>query len=110
MKTVPASGSFRPAPIWLLAKARPKLRVEAHDFAGRAHLRAEHRVDAGKAREGQHRFLDRDVVQHGLSSLRSKCFSVSPAMTRAAMAATGKPMALATNGTVRLARGLTSST
>jgi len=34
----------------------------------------------------------------------------SPAMTLAAMAATGRPIALATNGTVRLARGLTSRT
>ena len=31
-------------------------------------------------------------------------------MTSAAMAATGLPMTLATNGTVRDARGLTSST
>ena len=31
-------------------------------------------------------------------------------MILAAMAATGAPMVLATNGTVRLARGLTSST
>ena len=33
-----------------------------------------------------------------------------PAMTRAAILATGIPVALATNGTVRLARGLTSKT
>ena len=36
--------------------------------------------------------------------------SVSPAITRDAMAATGRPMAFATNGTVRDARGFTSST
>ena len=36
--------------------------------------------------------------------------SVSPAMMREAMPATGSPITLATNGTVREARGLTSST
>ena len=34
--------------------------------------------------------------------------SFSPAITRAAILATGAPIALATKGTVRLARGLTS--
>jgi hypothetical protein len=34
--------------------------------------------------------------------------SGSPAITRAAILAMGVPIALATNGTVRLARGLTS--
>jgi hypothetical protein len=37
-------------------------------------------------------------------------FSFSPAMMRAAILAMGWPMTLATNGTVREARGLTSST
>ena len=37
-----------------------------------------------------------------------KLLSGSPAMTRAAILAIGRPTALATNGTVRLARGLTS--
>ena len=46
----------------------------------------------------------------GLGFLRFMDFSVSPAITRLAMAATGRPIALATKGTVRLARGLTSST
>jgi hypothetical protein len=35
---------------------------------------------------------------------------LSPAMTRAAILAIGSPITLATNGTVREARGLTSST
>ena len=42
--------------------------------------------------------------------LRSRLASVSPAMIRAAILATGTPITLATNGTVREARGLTSST
>ena len=40
----------------------------------------------------------------------SKLASDSPAMMRAAILATGRPITLATNGTVREARGLTSST
>jgi hypothetical protein len=46
---------------------------------------------------------------YGLS-VRPKLARVSPAMILAAMAATGWPMVLATNGTVREARGFTSST
>ena len=37
-------------------------------------------------------------------------FSFSPSITFAAMFATGTPVALATKGTVRLARGLASIT
>ena len=54
-----------PAPSCDLAKARPKLRVEAHDLAGRAHLRPEDDVDAGEAREREDRFLHRDVLALG---------------------------------------------
>ena len=42
---------------------------------------------------------------HGV---RAKAASFSPAITRAAILAIGTPVALATKGTVRLARGLTS--
>ena len=42
--------------------------------------------------------------------LKPKLLSVSPAMMRDAILATGSPITLATNGTVRDARGLTSST
>ena len=41
---------------------------------------------------------------------RSKAVSFSPAMMRAAILASGRPTTLATKGTVREARGLTSST
>ena len=58
--TVPARGRSVPPPIWLLAKAISNERVEAHHLAGRFHLRAEHGVDAGEAREREHRLLDRD--------------------------------------------------
>ena len=52
-------------------RARRRLRLgergrevgaDAHDLAGRAHLRPEQRVRAGEAVERQHRLLDRDVV------------------------------------------------
>ena len=47
-----------------------------------------------------------------LSTLRwsPKLARLSPAMIRAAILAMGSPMTLATKGTVREARGLTSST
>src|ERR1700734_3590683 len=35
---------------------------EPHHFAGRAHFRAEHRIDAGEARERKPRLLDADMV------------------------------------------------
>jgi hypothetical protein len=42
--------------------------VEADDLAGRAHLRAQHRVDAGEAGEGEHRFLDADMIERSSAS------------------------------------------
>src|SRR3546814_9780445 len=44
-----------------LQEGTSEVAVEAHDLAGRAHLRAQHDVDAGKAGEGEHGFLHRDV-------------------------------------------------
>ena len=107
--TVPSRGSCVPPPIWLLAKAIGERAVEAHDLAGRLHLRAEHGVDAGEAGEREHRLLDPDMVEAWRLQARS-LRAISPAMMRAAILATGMPMTLATNGTVREARGLTSST
>ncbi len=46
-----------------LGKGQREIRVEADDFAGRAHFRAEQRVDAGEAGEREDRFLDGDVLQ-----------------------------------------------
>jgi hypothetical protein len=67
-------------------------------------------VDAGEAREREHGFLHRDVLAGDRACAEVEARSFSPAMTLAAMAAIGRPMALATKGTVREARGLTSST
>jgi hypothetical protein len=73
---------------------------------------------AGRPREPgerQHRFLDRHVRRAASTdgaaepSSRSSA-SVAPSITRVATLASGTPVALATNGTVRLARGLASMT
>ena len=48
------------------------------------------------------------AVCGGVGPFRVKPDSFSPAITRAAILAMAVPVALATNGTVRLARGLTS--
>ena len=98
------SGSWRrPARRW----------CRAHHLAGRTHLRAEQRVDPGEPGEGQDRLLDAHLSRfdgaRSIPSARSAT-DVAPAMTRAATMATGTPVALATNGTVRLARGFASST
>ena len=61
--------------------------VDAHHLAGRFHLRAQHGVDAGEAREREHRFLDRAVLNARRPSL--KLARLSPAMMRAAILATG---------------------
>jgi hypothetical protein len=81
---------------------------DAHHLAGAAHLGAQDRVDAGELGEREHRHLDRDVPGDPLDHPEAASFS--PAATRAATLANGTPVALATNGTVRDARGLTSST
>ena len=106
---MPLRGRLVPPPIWLLAKAisnEPSMPITSPvDFISGP----EHGVDAGEAREGEHGFLHRAVlVGRRRSSL--KLASFSPAMTRAAILATGMPITLATKGTVREARGLTSST
>ena len=97
-----------------LGERQAEGRVDAHHLAGRAHLRAERGVDLGEAVERQHRLLDRDVAA-GRPAARSRpssrsSASVAPSITRAATLASGTPVALATNGTVRLARGLASMT
>ena len=61
----------------------------------------------GKRAKGKTALLDRDMADVAVDRRRSWT-SGSPAMTRAAILAIGRPIALATNGTVRLARGLTS--
>jgi hypothetical protein len=84
------------------------VRAGTHDFAGRLHFRPENRI-ARELDEREHRLLHREVRRHDLlddALLGSDC----PAMQRAAILASGRPVAFDTNGTVRDARGFTSST
>ncbi len=60
MNTAPSAGSA-PAAAWRLAEGGRVVAGDAHHLAGRLHLRAEQRVGAREAHEGQHRLLDRDV-------------------------------------------------
>ena len=81
----------------------------AHHLAGGLHLRAEDRVDAGEAHERKHRGLDEhagDARDRRPGQLRQR----PPAITRAAIFASGTPVAFDRYGTVRDARGFTSST
>ena len=107
MKTVPLCRQDRARRDLRLGERGAERRVDAHDLAGRLHLRAEQRVDAGELGEREHRLLHRDVSWYDLcreAEIRQR----APAMTRAASLASGTPIALLTNGTVREARGLTS--
>ena len=121
----PPVGSEPNAAAWALANARAEVGVEAHHLAGRLHLRAEHGVDVaavGRAEpvERHHRLLDRDrrvgrqvaaVAGRRQQALGAQLLRSSrPSITRAAALASGVAVALETNGTVRLARGLASRT
>ncbi len=108
----PPSGSRLPAAIWLLAKARPNVRSMPITSPVERISGPSRRVGVGEAVERQHRLLDRDVAagrpaRPSRPSARSSA-RVAPTITRAATLASGTPVALATNGTVRLARGLAS--
>ena len=93
-------------------------RGNAHDFARRAHLRAENRVDAAEFVEGKYRrfhgveFVDGNFGNAVVVAPAARFMSASflPAIKRAATFASGTPVALLTYGTVREARGFTSRT
>ncbi len=111
-KTVPSVGRELPAAIWLLAKARPK--VDPMPITSPVErISGPRRVSTpGKRLNGRTASLTETWPVTGSVSNPSSRSSprVAPTMTRAATMATGTPVALATNGTVRLARGLASST
>src|SRR3546814_10799618 len=44
-----------------LRKGEVEIAVDPHDFARRFHFGRQHRVGAGEAREGENRFLHRDM-------------------------------------------------
>ena len=106
--TVPARGRLVPPPIWLLAKAisnEPSMPITSPvDFiSGPSTVSTPGKRAKGNTASFTARCL-------GCAGLRPKDCRLSPAMMRAAILATAKPITLATNGTVREARGLTSST
>ena len=80
----------------------------AHDFARGFHLRTQDGIGLGELDEREHRLLHREVRRNALARCCPCAASVLPVMTRAATLASGMPVALETNGTVREARGLTS--
>ena len=111
MNTVPALGQAGARRGLRLGEGGREVARDAHDLAGGAHLGTEQRVGAGEAVERQHRLLDRDVVSWRAGSAgRPSSASVAPSMIRQAILASGTPVALDTNGTVREARGLASIT
>ena len=116
--TVPESGSRVPAAIWLLAKARPKV-MSTPMTSPVERISGPSRVSTpGKRSKGSTASLTLTwsstrtwpIASAGSSPSSRSSASVWPTMTRAATMASGTPVALATNGTVRLARGLASST
>ncbi len=62
-KTVPSTREIDAGAELRLGECQRVIGVEAHDFAGRAHFRAEQRIDAGEAGEREDGFLDRDVLE-----------------------------------------------
>ena len=108
-KTVPASRQPRSGRRLRLGEGCREVPRDAHHLAGGAHLRAEQDIGPREAVEGQHRLLDAHVTGGDLvRQIQSASFS--PSMIRQASLATGSPIALETNGTVRDARGLASIT
>ena len=109
MKTEPSVGSEHPGRRLRLAEGGREVGGDAHHLAGALHLRAEHRVGAGEAGEGQHRLLDADVLGRAARAAPGRRAS-RPASAAPAIFASGTPIALETKGTVREARGLASIT
>ncbi len=106
--TVPLRGTRVPPPIWLFAKATSNERSipmtsPVDRISGPSTVST-----PGNLANGNTDSLTPTWPSLGFFKLKSASFS--PAISRAAIFATGMPITLATNGTVRDARGLTSST
>jgi hypothetical protein len=99
MYTVPLDGSFTPAASCAFAKALPKV-APAHDLAGRLHLGPEDRVDPGEADERNTGVFTK-TPETCRSSVSPSWASVFPTITRAAIFASGTPVAFDRYGTVR---------
>jgi hypothetical protein len=116
--TVPESGRRVPAAIWLLAKARPNvlstpMTSPVERISGPSSVST-----PGKRSNGRTASLTLTWSSAGTwpTAFRGRSPSVlswarvCPTITRAATMARGTPVALATKGTVRLARGFASRT
>ncbi len=115
---MPESGSRVPAAIWLLANARPNV-MSTPMTSPVERISGPSRVSTpGKRSKGSTASFTltwsstgtRPMTSAGSRPSVRRSASVCPTMTRAATMASGTPVAFATNGTVRLARGLASST
>ena len=104
-----------PAAIWLLAKARPNVRSMPITSPVERISGPSSESTSGKRSNGRTASFTLTWPGAGRRrrasrpSARSSA-SVAPSMARAAILASGTPVALATNGTVRLARGFASMT
>jgi len=109
MKAMPLSGQHDTGGDHGLRIRFAKTFTDTHNFSGRVHFGTQDRVDTGDFSEGKDRRLD--IERSTVSSCgRQNSDSFCPAITSAAMRAMGTPVAFETKGTVRDARGLTSST
>src|SRR3546814_16803623 len=63
-------GQHRAAADLRLGERRREIAVDAHDLAGRAHLRPKHRIDAGETGEGKNRFLYGDMAKVTVIALK----------------------------------------
>jgi len=107
--TLPSSGKWVAAPICALAKAMPKSADTPITSPVERISGPSAGSSPGNRTKGNTDSLTNTPLTAGSSRSPSSA-SVLPVISRAAMPAIGTPLALATNGTVRLARGLTSRT
>ena len=107
-KTTPSTGTLLPAPSCDLAKARPK--SGSRPMTSPVERISGPRMTSTPGKRANGNTASLTAMCLPLAFLMASDFSDSPAIRRAANLAIGWPVALATNGTVRLARGLTSST
>ena len=107
-KTVPLFGTWVPEPSWLLAKATPKPRSRPITSPVERISGPSRTSTPGKRAKGKTASFT--AMCGRVLGLRPNEARGSPAITRAAILAIGSPITLATNGTVREARGLTSRT
>jgi len=92
-----------------LRECHPKTVRQTHRFAGRAHFRPQHCIHTGQFREGEDGLLY-GYPGDGKLIGKAQIVQCPPDDDRRCKLCEGTPVALLTNGTVRDARGLTSST